>query len=44
MEYHVHAVFTKLDEVDRFLDQRAYANRVALTWRPVQLLGAAYAF
>ncbi|WP_345236673.1 hypothetical protein [Hymenobacter saemangeumensis] len=37
-------VFTKPDEDDRFLDERAYANRLRLVWRPVQLIGAAYAF
>ena len=44
MKYQVREEFTKPDEVDRFLDERAHANRVALTWRPVQLLGATYAF
>ena len=38
------AEFTKPDEADRFNYQRARANRVALAWRPVQLLGATYAF
>lgn len=42
--YQVHGVFTKPDEVDRFLNERARANRVTLVWRPVQLLGATYAF
>ena len=40
----VQGVFTKEDEVDRFLTQRATANRLALTWRPIQLIGATYAF
>ncbi|GAA4360838.1 hypothetical protein GCM10023185_27600 [Hymenobacter saemangeumensis] len=40
----VQGVFTKPDEDDRFLDERAYANRLRLVWRPVQLIGAAYAF
>ncbi|TGE19685.1 hypothetical protein [Hymenobacter elongatus] len=44
MKYQVREEFTKSDEMDRFLDQRARANRVALTWRPVQLVGATYAF
>lgn len=43
-ERHVQGIFTKPDEADRFLDQQARANRVAVTWRPVQLLGATYAF
>ncbi|WP_216679654.1 hypothetical protein [Hymenobacter siberiensis] len=29
--YHVRETFTKFDEVDRFLDERTQANRVALT-------------
>ena len=40
----VQETFTKPDEADRFLDERARANRVVLTWRPIQLLGATYAF
>lgn len=43
-EHHGKSVFTKPNEADRFLDQRAYANRVSLAWRPIQLLGATYAF
>lgn len=44
MRYQGRDEFTKPDEADRFLYQRALANRVALTWRPVQLVGATYAF
>lgn len=43
-ERHVRGTFTKLDEVDRFLDERAQTNRVASSWRPIQLLGVSYAF
>ena len=43
-EHHARGTFTKPDEVDRFLDERTRASRVALNWRPVQLLGASYAF
>ncbi|ALW85922.1 hypothetical protein AUC43_12940 [Hymenobacter sedentarius] len=42
--YQVREVFTKADETDRYLDQRGRANRLSLVWRPVQLLGATYAF
>ena len=41
--YQARSEFTKPDEADRFLEQRAHANRVTLTWRPVQLLGVTYA-
>ena len=44
MRYQVREEFTKPDEADRFLYQRTLANRVALSWRPVQLIGATYAF
>lgn len=44
MRYQVRAVFTKPDEVDRFLNERAIANRVAVAWRPIQLIGTAYSF
>lgn len=43
-KYHVRETFTKPGEVDRFLDERTQANRVILTWRPVQLLGVTCAF
>ena len=44
MRYQVRAEFTKPDEANRFLYQRALANRVVLPWRPIQLLGATYSF
>ncbi|OGX86058.1 hypothetical protein [Hymenobacter glacialis] len=44
VRYQVRGEFTKPDEADRFLYQRVRANRVGLAWRPVQLVGATYAF
>ncbi|WBO84280.1 hypothetical protein [Hymenobacter yonginensis] len=36
--------FTKPNEADRFLQERAHTNRFAATLRPVQFIGATYAF
>lgn len=38
------STFTKPDEADRFLGERAHANRFTVSWQPVQLVGATYAF